>query len=98
MSGRNGRKQAGPLFKPEELESADCCAGLGGRKGGCWQIRGGWWRLAVGEPVARQEDQVRVLLLGFALSEQADKACKATCIEFQFPAPQHNALSVFREL
>lgn len=35
----------GPLFKPEELESADCCAGLGGRKGGCWQIErggGGW--------------------------------------------------------
>lgn len=70
----------------------------GWEEGGLLADREGWWRLAVGEPVARQEDQVRVLLLGFALSEQADKACKATCIEFQFPAPQHNALSVFREL
>lgn len=52
----------------------------------------------MGEPVARQEDQVRVLLLGFALSEQADKACKTTCIEFQFPAPQHNALCFQRPL
>lgn len=31
--------------------------------------REGWWRQAVGKPAARQEDQVRVLLLGFTLSE-----------------------------
>lgn len=60
--------------------------------------RGGWWRQAVRKPVDRQEDQVRVLLLGFALSEQADKACKTTCVEFQSTAPQHNALSVSRTL
>lgn len=52
----------------------------------------------MGKAVARQEDEVKVLLLGLALSEQPDKAGKTTCIEFQFPAPQHNALSVFRGL
>lgn len=51
----------------------------------------------MGEPVARQEDQVRVLLLGFALSGQA-KVCDTTCIEFQFPASQYNSLSVFKDL
>lgn len=72
--------------------------GTGWEEGGLLADRGGWWRQAVGKPIARQEDQVRVLLLGFVLSEQADKACKATCIEFQSQALQHNTLSVFRNL
>lgn len=33
----------------------------------------GWWWQAPEEQVARQEDSVRALLLGFVLSAQADK-------------------------
>lgn len=72
-SSRSWGRQAGPLFKSEKLKPGDCRAGQGRRKGGCLQTEWGWWRQAVGEPVARQEDQVRVLLLGFALSGQAAK-------------------------
>lgn len=93
-----GGNRKGPFFKPEELQSADCCVGQGWEEGGLLADRGGWWRQAGGKPIARQEDQVRVLLLSSALSEQAEKASKATCIEFQSQAPQHNTLSVFRNL
>lgn len=41
----------------------------GWEEGGLLSDREGWWMQAVGKPVARQEDQVRVLLLGFTLSE-----------------------------
>lgn len=41
------------------------------------------------EPVSRQEDQVRVLLLGFALSGQTDKG--VWCYLCRIPVPSSPA-------
>lgn len=70
---------------------------IGGRGAACRQRGGGggmtWWNQFPGR-------KTRSECCSWALpcQDKQTKVCGTTCVEFQFPAPQHNALSVFKDL